>query len=163
VLTTLWLLVVRLRFSGAHYVRGYRAQDTECLLDGLQRGFEWFGGVAPVVQLDNMTVAVSKVLKGRNRQESRAYAAFRAHHGFRSQYTMVACPDENGTIEATMSPVARWLVPIPGFARMGELNDYLAGCCETYLRHQIRDRSGLVGENFAVEKNLLIPLPARRL
>jgi hypothetical protein len=162
VLTTIWLLVVRLRYSGAQYVRGYRATDTECLLDGLQRAFEWFGGVPPVVQMDNMTVAVSKVLKGRSRLECKLYAAFRAHYGYRSQYTMVASPDENGTVEASMGPAARWLVPIPCVTRMADLNGYLAGCCERYMQHQIRDRSGLVGENFAVEKNLLIPLPARR-
>jgi hypothetical protein len=112
--------------------------------------------------MDNMTVAVSKVLKGRSRQECRAYAAFRAHHGFRGQYTMVACPDENGTIEATMAPAARWLVPVPAVTRMADLNGYLVGCCDNYLRHQIRDRSGLVGENFAMEKHLLMPLPERR-
>jgi transposase len=162
VLTKVWLLVVRLRFSGAHFVRAYRATDMACFMDGLQRAFEWFGGVPPVVQLDNMTVAVSKVLKGRFRQETRAYAAFRAHHGFRGQYTMVACPDENGTIEATMGPVARWLVPVPAVTRLADLNLYLTSCCEGYLRHQIRDRSGLVGENFAIEKHLLMPLPARR-
>lgn len=162
VFTTIWLLVVRLRFSGALYVRGYRATDTECLLDGLQRAFEWFGGVPTTVQMDNMTVAVSKVLKGRRREECRLYAAFRAHHGYRSQYTMVASPDENGTVEATMGPVARWLVPIPCVTRMADLNGYLESGCHRYLQHQIRDRSGLVGENFAVEKNLLIPLPERR-
>jgi len=160
-LTKVWLLAVRLRFSGAHFVRAYRATDMACLTDGLQRAFEWLGGVPPVVQMDNMTVAVSKVLKGRSRQETRAYAAFRAHHGFRGQYTMVASPDENGTIEATMGPAARWLVPVPAVTRMADLNVYLAGCCEAYLRHQIRDRSGLVGENFAIEKNLLMPLPER--
>jgi len=162
VFTTVWLLVVRFRFSGAHFVRGYRATDTESLLDGLQRAFEWFGGVPSVLQMDNMTVAVSKVLKGRSRQECKQYAAFRAHYGYRSQYTMVSCPDENGTVEATMGPVARWLVPIPCVARMADLNAYLAGCCERYLNHQIRDRTGLVGTNFAVEKHLLIPLPPRR-
>jgi len=162
VFTTIWLLVVRLRYSGAEFVRGYRATDTECLLDGLQRAFEWFGGVPPVLQLDNMTVAVSKVLKGRSRQECKLYAAFRAHHGYRSQYTMVESPDENGTVEATMGPVARWLVPIPCVTRMADLNGYLATRCEQYKQHQIRDRSGLVGANFDVEKNLLLPLPPRR-
>jgi len=162
VFTTVWLLVARLRYSGAHYVRAYRATDTECLLDGLQRAFEWFGGVAPVVQLDNMTVAVSKVCQGRTREESKAYKAFRAHHGFRSQYIMPGSPDENGTAEATMGPVARWLTPVPCVTRMADLNGYLENCCLRYLQHQIRDRSGLVGENFAVEKNLLIPLPSRR-
>lgn len=162
VFTTIWLLVVRLRFSGAHYVRGYRATDTECLLDGLQRAFEWFGVVPTVLQMDNMTVAISKVLKGRSRQECRLYAAFRAHHGYRSQYTMVERPNENGTAEATMGPAARWLVPIPCITRMADLNEYLAGCCERYLQHQIRDRSGLVGANFTIEKNLMIPLPSRR-
>ena len=162
VFITIWLLVVRFRFSGAHFVRGYRATDTESLLDGLQRAFEWFGGVPPVLQMDNMTVAISKVLKGRSRQECKLYAAFRAHYGYRSQYTMVSSPDENGTVEATMGPVARWLVPVPCVTRMDDLNAHLIGCCERYLQHQIRDRTGLVGTNFAVEKNLLIPLPPRR-
>jgi transposase len=161
VLTSVWLFVMRFRFSGALYVRGYRAMDIESLLDGLQRGFEHFGGV-PGIQMDNQKAAVAKVLKGRTRIETRPFAAFRAHHGFRSQYTMRSSPDENGAVEATMGPAARWLVPIPSFARMADLNGCLSGCCEQYLRHQIRDRSGLVGENFAVEKNLLIPLPLRR-
>lgn len=160
-LTTIWLFVMRFRFSGALFVRGYRAMDTESLLDGLQRGFELFGGV-PSVQLDNQKAAVAKLLKGRARQETKLFAAFRAHHGFRAQFTMRSSPDENGAVEATMGPAARWLVPIPCVARMADLNAYLAGCCERYLRHQIRDRSGLVGENFAIEKPLLIPLPTRR-
>jgi transposase len=161
VLTTIWLFVMRFRFSGALFVRGYRAIDIESLLDGLQKGFESFGGV-PSVQLDNQKAAVAKLLKGRARQETKLFAAFRAHHGFRAQFTMRRSPDENGAVEATMGPAARWLVPIPSVARMADLNGYLAGCCERYMRHQIRDRSGLVGENFAIEKNLLIPLPARR-
>ena len=160
-LTRIWLFVMRFRFSGALFVRGYRAIDIESLLDGLQRGFESFGGV-PSVQLDNQKAAVAKLLKGRARQETKLFAAFRAHHGFQAQYTMRSSPDENGAVEATMGPAARWLVPIPAVARMADLNGYLAGCCERYMRHQIRDRSGLVGENFVVEKNLLIPLPARR-
>ena len=162
VFITIWLLVVRFRFSGALFVRGYRATDTESLLDGLQHAFEWFEGVPPVLQMDNMTVAVSKVFKGRSRQECKLYAAFRAHHGYRSQYTLVSSPDENGTVEATMGPVARWLTPIPAVTRMADLNGYLAGCCERYLQHQIRDRTGVVATNFALEKNRLIPLPSRR-
>ena len=161
VLRTIHLFVMRFRFSGALFVRGYRAMDIECLLDGLQRGFEHFEGI-PTVQMDNQKAAVAKVLRGRSRKETSAFAAFRAHYGFRSQYTMRSSPDENGAVEATMGPAARWLVPIPSFARMADLNGYLEGCCERYMRHQIRDRSGLVGENFALEKPLLIPLPPRR-
>lgn len=161
-LTTIWLFVARFRFSGAHFVRGYRAMDTESLQDGLQKAFEWFGGVAPVVQLDNQKAAVIKLLKGRARKETPAFVAFRAHHGFRSQYTMRSSPNENGTVEATMGPAARWITPVPSVARMTDLNGYLRLCCERYKKHQIRDRSGLVGENFEIEKNLLIPLPPRR-
>ena len=161
VLTAIWLFVMRFRFSGAVFVRGYRAMDIECLLDGLQRGFEYFGGV-PAVQMDNQKAAVAKVLKGRKRQETRAFSDFRAHHGFRSQYTMCSSPDENGAVEATMGPAARWLVPVPCVTRMADLNGYLLKCCKGYMQHQIRDRSGVVGENFAIEKNLLIPLPTRR-
>jgi len=160
-LTTIWLFVMRFRFSGALFVRGYRAVDTESLLDGLQLGFEWFGGV-PSVQMDNQKAAVAKLLKGRARKETKLFSAFRVHHGFRSQYTMRSSPDENGAVEATMGPAARWLVPVPCVTRMADLNGYLLDRCERYMRHQIRDRSGLVGENFAIEKPLLIPLPERR-
>lgn len=159
---TIWLFVMRFRFSGALFVRGYRAADAESLRDGFQRAFEWFGGVAPVVQLDNQKMAVAQLLTGRERRETKDYAAFRAHYGYRSQYTMRSSPDENGAVEATMGPVARWLTPVPQVVRMADLNVYLEGCCERYMSHQIRDRSGLVGENFADEKNLLIPLPPRR-
>jgi len=160
-LTTVWLFVMRFRFSGALFVRGYRAMDIECLLDGLQRGFEFFGGV-PAVQMDNQKAAVAKVLKGRKRLETKAFSAFRAHHGFQSHYTMRSSPDENGSVEATMGPAARWLVPVPCVARMADLNGYLQEKCNAYMQHQIRDRSELVAKNFAIEKNLLIPLPARR-
>jgi transposase len=162
VFITIWLFVMRFRFSGALFVRGYRAADAESLRDGFQRAFEWFGGVAPVVQLDNQKMAVAKLLIGRERRETKDYAAFRAHYGYRSQYTMRSSPDENGAVEATMGPAARWLTPVPQVVRMADLNVYLEGCCERYMSHQIRDRSGLVGENFADEKNLLIPLPPRR-
>lgn len=161
-LTTIWLFVMRFRFSGAHFVRGYRAIDAESLRDGLQRGFEWFGAVSRMVQMDNQKAAVAQILKGRARKEIKDFAAFRAHYGFRSQYTMRQSPDENGTVEATMGPAARWLVPVPSVVRMDDLNGYLRLCCERYKKHQIRDRSGLVGENFEIEKNLLIPLPPRR-
>jgi len=162
VLTTVWLLVVRFRFCGAHFVRGARTPDTESLLEGLQGSFEWFGGVPRVVQMDNDKVAVSKILRGRSRRETTAFRAFRAHYGFQAQFTMRSSPDENGTVEATMGPVARWLTPIPAFARMEDLNVYLLRRCQGYLRHQIRDRQGLVGDNFAIERNVLIPLPMTR-
>ena len=161
-LTTIWLFVMRFRFSGALFVRGYRAIDAESLQDGLQRGFEHFGGVVPIVQLDNQKAAVAKLLKGRERKETMTFAMFRAHHGFRAQFTMRSSPDENGAVEATMGPAARWLVPIPAVTRMDDLNSYLQGCCERYMNHQIRDRDGLVGANFEIEKNTLLPLPARR-
>ena len=88
VLTRIWLFVMRFRFSGALFVRGYRATDTESLLDGLQRGFEAFGGVARVVQMDNQKAAVAQLLRGRARQETKLFGAFRAHHGFRGEYTI---------------------------------------------------------------------------
>ena len=65
-LISVWLFVMRFRFSGALFVRAYRAMGTESLLDGLQCGFEHFGGV-PTVQLDNQKAAVIKLLKGRAR------------------------------------------------------------------------------------------------
>jgi hypothetical protein len=112
--------------------------------------------------MDNQKIAVSKILRGRSRQETAAFGAFRAHHGFRAQFTMRSSPDENGSSEATMGPVARWLTPIPGFARMEDLNVHLLGQCQGYLSHQIRDRDGVVGKNFEIERGILIPLPATR-
>ena len=159
---SIWLFVMRFRYSGALFVRGYRAADAESLRDGFQRAFERFGGVPPTIQKDNQKMAVAKLLTGRERRETKDYAAFRAHYGYRSQYTMRSSPDENGAVEATMGPAARWLTPVPQVTRMADLNAYLEGCCEQYMRHQIRDRTGLVGENFADEKNLLLPLPPRR-
>ncbi len=73
------LFCMRSRYSGKSFVRAYRWERQEMLLDGQIRGFGWYGGVFPTVVFDNLKTAVKRVLRGKARIEQDRFTAFRAH------------------------------------------------------------------------------------
>ena len=56
------LFCMRSRYSGKSFVRAYRWERQEMLLDGHIRGFGWYGGVFPTVVFDNLKTAVKSVV-----------------------------------------------------------------------------------------------------
>jgi len=51
--------------------------DQPSLFEGLLAGFMAFGGLTRTSIFDNASTAVKRVLRGRNREENEAFAAFR--------------------------------------------------------------------------------------
>jgi len=88
--------------------------------------------------------------------------ALRSHYLYESSFTRVGKEGahEKGGVEGD---VGRWrrtyLVPVPEFASLQELNEYLAACMITDLRRTIRGRRETVGEALGREIDLLRPLP----
>ncbi|NCC97514.1 MAG: transposase, partial [Synergistales bacterium] len=62
-----FLFCMRLRYSGAPYVRAFPNVKQESFLAGHRYGFEFFGGIPKECLYDNLSSAVSKVLKGPKR------------------------------------------------------------------------------------------------
>lgn len=158
--TTVHLCCVRLNYSGHFFVQAFPAERQEMMFEGHRRAFEFFGGVPPRVTYDNLSSAVKKVLKGRNRVEQTEFAAFRAQYLFEPDFCNRAVPWEKGGVENMVGYVGRnFFVPAPRFDSFEDLNAHLADwCAENALRTASR-RDRPVGEYFAEESPHLLSLP----
>ncbi|HET9516990.1 MAG TPA: IS21 family transposase [Actinoplanes sp.] len=162
-LTELPLFVMRLSASGKGFVRAYLNECQAVFLDGHVRGFEHFGGVADRIRYDNLKAAVIKVLKGRTRLEAERFVALRSHYGFDSFFCQpgIKGSHEKGGVESEVGRFRRrHLVPVPHVGSMAELNELLAGAMALDDRRRIAQRPIPVGEHFALEAQVLRPLPA---
>jgi hypothetical protein len=106
---------------------------------------------------------VKKVLKGRRRVESDRFVALRSHYLFVSQFTTpgIEGAHEKGGVENEVGRHRRnHLVPVPHVADLAELNGLLLAGCEADLARRIDGRAVTVGEAWALERPLLLGLPA---
>ena len=161
-LTELPLFLMRLSASGKGFTRAYLNECQAVFLDGHVRGFEHLGGVPDRIRYDNLKAAVAKVLKGRTRIEAERFVALRSHYGFDSFFCQpgIKGSHEKGGVESEVGRFRRrHLVPIPHVASMAELNDLLATAMATDDRRRIAHRPIPVGEHFALEAQVLRPLP----
>ena len=76
----LWMFVMRLSHSGRAFHVAYGTQAQEAFLQGHVEAFAHFGGVPGRVRYDNPKPAVTRVLRGRNRDESDRFTALRSHY-----------------------------------------------------------------------------------
>jgi transposase len=163
VVTTVHLFVMRASFSGAAFCQASLVETQQAFLELHVQAFEWFGGVFPSLRFDNLKSAVKKVLKGRRRVESDRFVALRSHYLFASQFTTPGLEGahEKGGVEGEVGRHRRnHLVPVPHVADLVELNALLLAGCEADLARRIDGRPVTVGEAWAVERPLLLALPA---
>lgn len=165
VLTELPLFLMRSSASGKGFTRAYLNECQAVFLDGHVRGFEHFGGVPDRIRYDNLKAAVTKVLKGRTRVEAERFVALRSHYGFDSFFCQpgIKGSHEKGGVESEVGRFRRrHLVPVPHVASMVELNELLAAAMAKDDRRHIAHRRITVGEHFALEAQVLRPLPVER-
>ncbi len=80
------LFVATLPYSNVYFARAYALERLECLLDGIQKAFEYFGGVTSRVVLDNTSLAVKRVFRGRDRKQTDAFNGFRGSYPFAAEF-----------------------------------------------------------------------------
>jgi transposase len=157
------LFVMRASFSGAVFCQASLVETQQAFLELHVQAFEWFDGVFAQIRFDNLKSAVKKVLKGRRRVESDRFVALRSHYLFASQFTTpgIEGAHEKGGVEGEVGRFRRnHLVPVPCVANLEQLNAMLLAGCEHDLGRRIDGRPGTVGEAWAIERPLLVALPA---
>ena len=158
------LFTLRLSFSGKAVHRAFLTQGQEAFLEGHVHAFERLGGVPTGrIRYDNLKAAVSRVLTGRDRDESGRWLSFREHFGFDAFYCQpgVDGAHEKGGVEGEGGRFRRThCVPMIKVDSMFELNELLdaADARDDYRR--VGNRTNTVATDFAVERPLLRPLPA---
>jgi transposase len=83
------VLCMKLSYSGKPFVMAFPTQRQEAFFEGQHQAFNWYRGVPARISYDNQTLAVQKVLRGRNREEQQAFIAFRSHYLFQP---ILPCP-----------------------------------------------------------------------
>ena len=164
--TKWFLFTLRLSCSGKAVHRVFPSQGQEAFLEGHQHAFETLGGVpAGQIRYDNLKSAVSRVLFGRNRTESQRWIAFRSHYGIDPFYCIPGQQGahEKGGVEGEVGRFRRThLVPVPEVGSPAELNERIAAADRADERRHVEHRVRTVGQDFALERGLLRPLPIER-
>jgi len=157
------LFAYRLSYSGLGVHRVYASCAQEALLEGHVTAFAVTGGVPTAhIRYDNLTPAVTKVMKGRTRKENARWLSFRSWYGFDAFYCEPgeAGAHEKGGVEGEIGRFRRnFLVPVPRVKSLRDLNARLAEDDVKDARRHIEFRPGTVAADFAKEAPLLRPLP----
>jgi transposase len=160
---TAHIIGLRSEYSAASLHVAYPRETQTALLEGIEKGLRFHGGVFPVLRLDNLPEAVRRILQGSSRREQDRFVAFRSHYLFESSFTSpgVGGAHEKGGIEGEVGRFRRrWLTPVPSFSSWAELNAYLRQCCIQDMKRTVTRADRTVAEKFETEREFLRPLPA---
>ena len=159
---TVQVFVMRLNYSRRSFVMAFPAQKQEAFFEGHVRAFEHFGGVPHRLSYDNLTTAVKPLVEGRNREEQRAFIAFRSYYLFASHFCTPGQGHEKGGVEHSVGFSRRnFLVPIPQVASFEALNAFLLQACERDDVRIVQGQPKSIGEMWQEERPYLQPLPLR--
>jgi transposase len=157
------LFTLRLSYSGKAVHRVYASQSQEAFMQGHAEAFAVLGGIPfRHIRYDNLKPAVKQVCFGRSRVESQRWTAFRSHSGFDAFYCMPGKEGahEKGGVEHEGGRFRRaHLVPVPEADTLAELNERLAAIDAAEDARHVHGRTASIGECFAAERELLLPLP----
>jgi transposase len=161
VMVVVQLFVLRLSYSGRFMARASMRCDQPSLFEGLLAGFAAFGGLTRTSIFDNATTAVKKVLRGRNREENEAFAAFRGGLALHVAFAAPAKGNEKGGVEGVHGYIEdNFFRPIPSYDSMDELNAHLVVFCDASLTRIHTTHGETIGERFERERPMLQALPA---
>ncbi len=154
------VLCTKLSYSGRPFVMAFPTQRQEAFFEGQYQAFNWYQGIPARVSYDNLTQAVQKVLRGRNREEQQAFVAFRSHYLFESHFAMPRHPQEQGRVESLVGYMRRnYFVPVPRVKSFEELNWMLLERLREDDRRLVAGKEITIGEAWEQEKTKLLPLP----
>jgi transposase len=160
----LQFFTLRSMWSGAAFHQAYLHATQQAFLAAHQDAFRYFGGVFHQLRYDNLSSAVKKVLRGRRREETDRFIAFRSHWQFDASFCTPGKGHEKGGVEGEAGFFRRnHLVPVPQASSLAALNESLLEGCRKDFSRIIGEREKTAGEMFKLEQPHLMPLLERRL
>src|SRR5262249_46394830 len=127
---------LRSMWSGAAFHQAYLHATQQAFLAAHQDAFRYFGGVFHQLRYGNLSSAVKKVLRGRRREETDRFIAFRSHWQFDASFCTPGKGREKGGVEGEAGFFRRnHLVPAPQASSLAALNEsLLEGCRKVFSR-----------------------------
>ena len=163
-LTTLPMFVLRLSHSGRAVHMCFAGEGQGSFLEGHAIALRRLCGVPRRIRYDNLSSAVSRVLRGRGRVESDRFVALRSHFGFDAFFCEpgIAGAHEKGGVEGEVGRFRRrHLVPVPRVESLAELNALLEAADRADDARHIAGRLATVGQTAEAERPSLRPSPPK--
>lgn len=158
--THLKFFCMRSKYSGKHFIRFYFCERQQAFFDAHIHAFSFFGGIFPVLIYDNLTAAIRRVLRGRDRIEQDSYIKFKSYYSFEARFCNPGSGNEKGGVEGIVGFARRnYMVPVPEAATLEELNEKTLRRCVIYGSHKIFGRDRTVSELYEDEKAHLLAEP----
>ena len=151
---------MRSKYSGKHFVRFYPCERQQAFFDAHIQGFLFFGGIFPVLIYDNLTTAVQKVLKGKERRLQENFLKFKGYYSFTPRFCTPGQGHEKGGVEGLVGYARRnYMVPVPVADSIEQLNERLLAQCLNFGSHRTAGRDQTVEDLYEQEKQFLLSLP----
>jgi len=156
----LYVSSLRSMASGGAFHRAYQRPTQQAFLEAHELAFQYLGGVFACVRYDNLALAVKRILRGHQREETSRFIAFRSHWRFTAEFCTPAAAHEKGGIESEAGYFRRnhW-VPVPQARDLEELNQQLLAGCKADQQRTITGREQNIGIAMRAEQEHLLPLP----
>lgn len=126
---------MRLCHSRLFLVQVFPLERQEMMLEALRRSFHFFGGVPRRLVVDNMKVAVLKILTGKNRLWQEKFEGFCAHYLLDPRACTPGRGHEKGQVEKQVDTVRNhFFKPVPRAGSIAELNERLVSQCVEWAK-----------------------------
>lgn len=155
---------MRLNFSRKKFVAFFQTTDKEAFLEGHVRAFEYFQGVVERLTYDNLGAAVAQMGKGKQRELTREFKELKGYYNFKTNFCKPGLEGahEKGGVENGVGFARRnWMVPVPEFDTLDELNAYLLEKCRADDARTVSGQSEPISDAWQQERESLLPLPAK--
>ncbi|GAB4258043.1 IS21 family transposase [Thermincola ferriacetica] len=147
-------------YSNAGYLQLFKAENQECLLEGLKSIFEHIGKVPDAIWFDNMSTVVKNIRKNGERDITKGFSRCMLHYGFQSNFCNPESGHEKGHVENKVGYHRRnFLVPVPEFEDLQTFNSQLLQMCDADMNRKHYKKPNLICALFAEDKAAMDKLP----
>lgn len=157
-----YVFVATLPYSGYSYVEGFFSMDQECWTTAHVNAYRYFGGVARIIQCDNLKTGVDK--HGRNEVKlNKAYSELAEHYNTAILPCRVRSPKDKAMVEGTVGVISTFILAAlrnRTFLSIRELNDAISERLYAFNHKPFQKRDGSRAIAFEEEKAFLMPLPS---
>jgi hypothetical protein len=155
---------MRLNYSRKKFIQYFPSTDKEAFLEGHVRAFAYFGGVVSRLSYDNLSAGVAHIGKGKQRILTTEFKQLKGYYNFETNFCQPGeeGAHEKGGVESGIGFSRRnWMVPVPVFDSITELNEYILQKCLDDEARQVDGEDQTIGQAWQKEQPTLLPLPAR--
>jgi transposase len=152
---------LRLSYSRKFFIVAYYREAQEMVLDAHNRAFKYLHGTCKRGIYDNMSTAVTSILRGKERVYNQRFVQMCSHYLVKPVACTPGAGWEKGQVEKQVRDVRKWLfTPRPRFTSLEELNQWLyvrcAQICQERKHPVYKDKT--IQEVFKEEQTVLIPV-----